>query len=221
MTTKITIVDVPVDDLSPNPWNSNSVGPEMERKLEASMKRLGCYKPIVVRQKGSTLEILGGQHRWQTAKRLGYTTVPVVNLGTMPDRKAKEIGLADNGRYGEDDALKLADILRDIGAEDATTFLPFSNDDLAGIFAAEKIDLDDLDIDDGGHDKSLEDIAAAPRSTITHALMRFKVPVEDQERVESFFKHVITREGLGKEEDSLIAAGMALVAIVKAAREVM
>lgn len=222
MTTQIEIQHVPTGQLKPNPWNSNVVGPEMERRLEASMKRFGCYKPIVVRTLADgSLEILGGQHRWQTAKNLAHETVPVVNLGQMPDRRAKEIGLADNGRYGEDDALKLASILKDVGEDEVVQFLPFTADDLAGIFAAESIDLDDLDIKDDDDGKSLEDIGAAPRATITHALMRFKVPVEDQERVEAFFKHVITKEGLSKEEDSLIAAGAALVSIVKAAREVM
>jgi ParB family chromosome partitioning protein len=222
MTTKIRIVDTPIDGLQPNRWNSNQVGPEMERRLEASMQRLGCYKPIIVRElKDGSLEILGGQHRWQVAKKLGFESVPVVNLGAMSDRKAKEIGLADNGRYGEDDALKLAEIIREIGQDDVVEFLPYTNDDLAGIFAAESIDLEDLSIPDEKIDKSLEEVVATPRATITHALMRFKVPVEDQERVEAYFKHVIQREGLSKEDDSAIAAGMALVAIVKAAKEVL
>ena len=60
-----------------------------------------------------------------------------------------------------------------------------------------------------------------PRPTITHELMRFKVPVEDRERVEKFIQKVIKDKGLKTEQDSLIAAGMALVEIVNVAKDTL
>lgn len=211
--------------LVPNPWNSNVVGPEMERRLENSMKKRGCYKEIVVRRlPDGTLQILGGQHRTQVAIRLGFATVPVVVLSDIDDRAAKEIGLADNGRYGEDDGLKLAQILRDIGEMDVNEMLPYTSQDLAGIFAVEDIDLDRLGIDDdlddlGKGPLSLDDVKARPAAT--HVLMRFKVPIGDQATVEKLVDSVIKQQGLKKEGDSLIGAGMALVTICNAAREVL
>lgn len=212
---------VPPGTLVPNPWNSNVVGPEMEKRLEASIRRNEVYKPIIVRElEDGTLQILGGQHRAQVAARIGVEEVPIINLGRIPDKKAKEIGLADNGRYGEDDALKLAAILKDIGG-DAIEALPFNEQDLAGIFAAESINLDDIGIDAKADAAGAADLPSAldARPTITHELMRFKVPVEDQERVKGVIDRLIKREGLSTEKDSLVAAGMALSSLAKLAEE--
>jgi len=223
-TRRIDIVHVAPEQLQPNPWNSNVVGPEMEQRLDESIKKFGVYKPIICRElEDGSLQILGGQHRAASAQRQGLETVPVVNLGAMSDRKAKALGLADNGRYGEDDALRLSSILKDVGLDyEVTDFLPYSDKDLAGIFAAGDIDLDGIGIDpadESAHTDLPE--AMSVRPTITHELMRFKVPVEDRERVQALFDRVIKQQGLATEQDSLVAAGMALVAVAKAAEEVL
>lgn len=194
----------------------------MEKRLRASVEKFGIYKPIVCRElEDGSLQILGGEHRWRIACNMGLETVPVVNLGQMSDKRAKTLGLADNGQYGEDDALKLSAILRDIGQEEVELVLPYTESDLAGMFAATEVDLDGLGFDDDELDPTAAKVEDAVRSTITHELMRFKVPVEDRERVQKFIEHVISTRGLKSEEDSMVAAGMALVEIVNAAREVM
>ena len=203
--------------LNPNPWNSNSVSPEMELRLEESMRRNGCYKPIVVRTlPDGTLQIIGGEHRARTAVRLGLSTVPIVNLGVITDAKAKEIGLIDNGRYGEDDPLRLGEILKELGVDDVTTYLPLHADDLAGIFAADDIDLGDLEI--AGDDSDEPAPPKPERAPLTHAVLRFKVPIEDQERLQKYIQSVIDTQGL-KDSDSMLAAGMALLAVVAKAQE--
>lgn len=212
------MMEVPPGSLKPNPWNSNYVPPDNEAKLRESMLRFGCYKPVVVRELADgTLQILGGQHRSAMAAELGIAVVPVANLGRMDDKTAKAIGLADNGRYGEDDPLKLLEILKDIGANDAETFLPFDEKDLASLFSLDKIDLDtDLDLDGG------DDIPDAPpevKPTLTHQLLRFKVPIADAQRVGDLLDKLIKAKGYSKDSDSLAAAGMALVDIVNAAKD--
>ena len=98
-------------DLEPNPWNTNIVTPENERKLEASIKRLGFFRPVIVREIAKSpnsetgYQILGGEHRAETAVRLGINQIPVINLGPIDDLQAKEIGIADNARYGVDDTI--------------------------------------------------------------------------------------------------------------------
>lgn len=219
VTRNIQIEHIAPGALRPNPWNSNKVGPEMEQRLRASVAEFGLYKPILVRQlSDGTLEILGGEHRWRVASDMKLPTVPVINLGAMDDRKAKLLGLADNGQYGEDDSAMLAAILKEIGQEEVSLILPYSADDLAGMFAAASIDLDNLGFDD---DEPIPDMPApdAPRKVITHELMRFKVPVEDRERVEKLIQTVIKTRGLQPEQDSLVAAGMALVEVCNAAKE--
>lgn len=222
MNKDINIENLPPGRLNPNPWNSNEVGPDMEARLRESIVRIGFYKPVIARElPDGTLQILGGEHRWRVAVSMNLPTIPVVNLGLIDDKKAKTIGLADNGRYGHDDTLKLAEILREIGEEDVALMLPYTEEDLAGMFAAQDIDLDSLGFDEDTLPKGEKTLEELTRSTITHELMRFKVPVEDRERVQKFIEHVINTRGLKAEEDSMVAAGMALVLIVNAAREVM
>lgn len=219
MSTQIHIEYVSPDLLEPNPWNSNYVSPDNERKLRQSVERFGVYKPVVVRQlEDGTLQILGGHHRARVAQDMGMSVIPIVNLGVIDDRRAKSIGLADNGRYGDDDLVKLADVLRDIGAEDAVTFLPFEEKDLASIFSVSKIDIDDLSLpDDDLPDAGSLDTEL--KATATHQLMTFKVPLGDAEGVSALVDKLIKIKGYDKGQDSKAAAGMALVDIANAARE--
>lgn len=193
----------------------------MEARLEASIREFGFIKPIVCREiADGVLQIIGGEHRARKAVEMGIESIPVVVLRGVSDQRAKAMGLADNGRYGEDDALKLASILTDLDAS-MLELLPFDEQDLAGIFASSAVNLDDLGFDET--DLSVGDLpdADAPRPTVTHELMRFKVPVEDRDRLEKFIQHVIKSKGFAAEEDSMVAAGMALVEMANAAREVM
>lgn len=205
--------EVEVGLLKPNPWNTNIVTPENEEKIEASIKRFGLFRPIVARQlEDGHLEILGGEHRWTVAKRLGYKAVPVVNLGKIDDKKAKEIGLVDNGRYGEDDALALSELLKELGStDDILAFLPYSGDELENLFSTSSIALDDLDIpeDDG----SVPDLPAA-KAAQTHQIMRFKVPVEDSDFVQRMIEQTMKTQGF-TDDDSMTNAGHALVHLLK------
>jgi hypothetical protein len=102
-------------ELVANPWNSNKVDRDNFEKLKKSLQRHGSFKPIIVRTLSTgQLEILGGFHRAEAAKELGLTEVPICNLGTMDDSKAKEITLIDNTRYGQDDEELLEKLLSEI-----------------------------------------------------------------------------------------------------------
>jgi ParB family transcriptional regulator, chromosome partitioning protein len=185
------------------------------QKLKAAITRFGMFKPIICRElKDGTLEILGGQHRWEAAQELEMTEVPVVNLGTVSTKTAKEIGLVDNGRYGEDDALQLGELLKEIGSPDEIAeFLPYSDGELASIFSASSIALEDLELDS---DKGLSDlpIKAAP----THQVMRFSVPIGDADWITKMVESVMRTNGFTT-EDSLQNAGNALVQICKSYRD--
>jgi ParB family chromosome partitioning protein len=208
---------VPIGSLRPNPWNPNEVSPEDELRIEESLKQLGgFFKPIVVRETEKGLEILGGEHRWGVAKKLGYTEVPIANVGAISDEQAKKISLVDNARYGNDDPLKLAEVLNDIGdIADIRSFLPMTEDELGSIFAANAIALDDL--------ADLDKATSAPpepavKPSPTHQIMRFKVPVADVARVQSLIERTIRSKGI-KGPDSLENAGDALVCLCNAIEE--
>jgi ParB-like chromosome segregation protein Spo0J len=201
--------------LKPNPWNTNVVSPDNEAKIDASIKRLGMFKPIIVRiLPDKTLQILGGAHRRDSAIRLGMSSVPVMNLGHIDDKKAKEIGIVDNGRYGEDDTLGLAELLDSLGgADELAAFMPFTDADFSSIFASSNISLDDLELpDDDGSAPS----APAPKAAQTHAVMRFKVPLGDDSTIADAIAKVQKQQGF-TDEDTLSNAGNALVHIIKQA----
>ncbi|MDR9847037.1 ParB/RepB/Spo0J family partition protein [Herbaspirillum huttiense] len=201
-------------DLKPNPWNTNVVPPENEAKIDASLKRFGMFKPILVRTlPDGALQILGGEHRKDSAIRLGMKSVPVFNLGVISDERAQEIGLVDNGRYGHDDAVKLAVLLDGLGgAAELEEFMPFSAEDMESIFSA-TVAIDDLELpaDTGGATPSPLKEAVAK----THTIMRFKVPVGDVEVISEKIEKVMKRQGF-TEEDSLANAGNALVHLLTA-----
>lgn len=197
--------------LQPNPWNTNVVSPDNEAKLDESLRRLSMFKPVLVRElDDGTLQILGGAHRVQSAIRLGLKTVPIWNLGRIDDKKAKEISLVDNGRYGADDAIALAELLEELGhADELASFLPYSDTELEALFSSTNIDLDklaDAEIEDEPEPKP----AKAPQ---THTMMRFKVPIEDAERISDIFESIMNRQKF-TESDALTNAGDALVWLV-------
>lgn len=197
--------------LRPNPWNTNVVTPENEAKIDASLKRLGMFKPVIVRELADgTLEILGGEHRKDSAIRIGMGEVPIINLGSISDKKAKEIGLVDNGRYGNDDTLQLAQLLEELGtAEEMASFMPYSDGDLASIFASTNIALDDLDLPD---DDDAAPMLPKERAVQTHQIMRFKVPSGDVATISDLIEKTMKQQGF-TDEDSLANAGNALVHI--------
>jgi ParB-like chromosome segregation protein Spo0J len=210
---KLKFDHAPVNSLVPSGFNVNVVSPDNEAKIDESLKRIGFFKPILCREVNGKLQIIGGEHRWQSAKRLGYTDVPVINLGPVEDQRAKEISLIDNARYGEDDTLGLAQLLEELGTpEDLAKYMPHSETDLATIFASTSINLDDLDLPDDSDSGS----AALPsvKTAQTHQIVRFKVPVDDVDTITKRIERVMNEQGF-KDDDSLSNAGNALVHIFK------
>lgn len=202
------ITQVNPELLVPNSWNSNVVSPDNEAKLDASLKRFGVFKPVIVRELlDGTLQILGGEHRAQSAVRLGYSEIPIVNLGVISDTKAKEISLVDNDRYGEDDAYKLGELLGSLDLSDIASFTSFSDDELDSIFTSSSIALDELD----ALSLPSEDIELpSEKSVQTHQIMRFKVPIKDVDAVTQKIEKAIKVQGFD-DSDSLTNAGDALV----------
>lgn len=214
MSGKLKIEQVEISALRPNGFNTNVVSPDNEAKIDASLKRFGFFKPVLCRETADGLEILGGEHRWLSAKRLGYTEVPVINLGPITDRRAKEIGIVDNGRYGEDDTLGLAELLESLGgADELAAFMPFTDADFSSIFASSNISLDELELPD---DDGAAPSAPTPKPAQTHVVMRFKVPLGDDSTIADAIAKVQKHQGF-TDEDTLSNAGNALVHIFKQA----
>ena len=137
------VVDVPIEKLKPNPWNSNAMAPEMQDKLTAYIKAQGLVEPIVVRPLGDGYQILGGYHRTMICRnRLSYETMPCVVVN-LDDKKAKILSINLNQMTGEPVPALLADLLHDLNKEisldDLTTLLPFPKAEIEDLLALLKL----------------------------------------------------------------------------------
>ena len=107
----------------------------MYQKELASIRRFGLVTPLIVRLispptppprtglrrgKGSSslptavYELIDGEHRLRAAKELGYTEVPIWNLGDIPDAVAKQLTIVLNETRGSSDPGKLGELLMDL-----------------------------------------------------------------------------------------------------------
>lgn len=199
-----------------NPWNSNHVSPEIQERLDNSVRKHGLFKPILVREIPEGLEILGGSHRVDSAIRLNMVEVPIINLGVITDQRAKEISLIDNARYGHDDLAELHDILKDIGTpEDIMAILPMELSEMPNLTSLTVADLDDIGFAD---DKDDDVIAPPVKITKTHATMRFKIPLGDEPVVSQTIESLIREHGLD-DSDSQVNAGDALLLLIRQLQE--
>lgn len=201
--------------LRKNPWNTNKVTPENERKIRASLKRNGVFKPIIVRETDEGVyEILGGQHRWEQAIELGLDKLPVFNLGRIDDKRAKEISLADNARYGTDDTIELAELLKTLDTDELQVFLPYGESDINEIFSS-NIALEELELEEDIETKleTPDDLEPVAKPAKTHTIMRFKVPIADAERITALIATTQKEYGF-TEADELTNVGDALVHIL-------
>jgi ParB/RepB/Spo0J family partition protein len=199
--------------LVPNPWNSNKVSEDNMQKLKRSITDLGFATAVVVRETPTgDYEILGGQHRTEAAIELGLATVPVVNLGTIDDVRAKKISLVDNHRYGNDDVIQLAKIIEDIGEDsaDLEAFMPVSTADIEAVMNMVDLDLDNFDLELDDEDDEFDDEASRPeRQVKTHDVLKFRVSLRDAEEIRQLIEKTIKREGFD-DNDDMTNAGDAL-----------
>lgn len=71
---------VAIDLLHPNPRNPNVMSEKQFNLLADNIERMGITDPILVRphpELEGHYRIIGGQHRWEVAKSLDFTEVPV------------------------------------------------------------------------------------------------------------------------------------------------
>ncbi|CAM7763722.1 ParB/RepB/Spo0J family partition protein [Klebsiella pneumoniae] len=219
MDVKITILQVEVARLRPNPWNTNSVGAQNFEKLKGSIEKLGFFKPILARElDGGQFEILGGEHRWRAAMEQGISTVPVISVGKISDLVAKQMSLVDNERYGEDDQVALQRLIEEIQSEldyQLSEIAPY-DDELAATLARESaIDLEMLEALSRGDEEPIEKDSRekAERVGAEHQIMRFKVTFDASDRVTETIKSIIKEQAINTGND-MENAGEALVWLV-------
>jgi hypothetical protein len=135
---------VPVDKLRPNSWNPNVQDEATFRKEMASIRRFGFVDPIVCRLDGALYEIIDGEHRWKAAKELGYTEIPIFDIGPISTHEAQQLTIVLNELRGKPQEAKLGELLRDLLSsstlDELTEVMPYSKEEFGKLAAIPAFD---------------------------------------------------------------------------------
>jgi len=112
----LTIEQVPLDRLRPDPANPRRISEDELDSLERSLRQFGFVQPVLARREDQTA--IGGHQRLVAARRLGLTKVPVIWLDISLEQ-ARLLGLALNKISGSWDDALLARLLADLAAVQA------------------------------------------------------------------------------------------------------
>lgn len=88
---RIQLLKVKVSEITPNPYNYNYVSEDIMNSLRNSLKKLGYFEPIVIREMTDEEQekykarymIVDGEHRWKILKEEGVDEIEVINLGKI------------------------------------------------------------------------------------------------------------------------------------------
>lgn len=84
---------VPIDSIFPNPRNARTHSPKQISQVRNSIKRFGWLVPLVIDEKNM---IAAGHCRWECAKQMKLTEVPVIRASFMTDADRRAFALAEN-----------------------------------------------------------------------------------------------------------------------------
>ena len=102
---------VEIDQLKPNEYNPNEMTNEQMQVLIDDIKENGFVGPIVVNGKN---EIINGYHRWEAAKFLGYSRVPIIRFNPIDEDHQKMLTIGWNTKHGDMNPTKLAQLVLDL-----------------------------------------------------------------------------------------------------------
>jgi ParB-like chromosome segregation protein Spo0J len=147
----LTIEQVPIDSLHPDPANPRRISEEELDSLERSIRQFGFVQPVLARREDGV--VIGGHQRLVAARRLGLATVPVSFLD-LSIEQARLLNLALNKIGGSFDDALLARLLADLQAmpEIDLTLSGFGEDEIADLLRSletrekrERVESFDLD----------------------------------------------------------------------------
>ena len=125
---QVSVSEIKIADYNPRKWDEKAIS-----DLKEGIKRFGFVDPIIVNSTPNRKNIIiGGHFRFEVAKKLGITEIPVVYLNIPNIEREKELNLRLNKNVGEWDWGLLAEFdenfLVDVG---------FSSEELDDIFNIE------------------------------------------------------------------------------------
>jgi DNA modification methylase len=126
----LTVEQVPIDQLRPDPSNPRRISDAELESLTRSLRQWGFVQPVLARRADRV--IIGGHQRLIAARRLGLTTVPVIFLDISAEQ-AHLLNLALNRISGTWDEQLLGRLLADLqsSSELDLTLSGFGEDEIS------------------------------------------------------------------------------------------
>ena len=88
--------EVPVDQISPNPWQPRiDLAEEALPELAESIREHGLIQPLLVTKTEDGYQLIAGERRWRAAQLAGLETVPVI-VKEATERDKLELALVEN-----------------------------------------------------------------------------------------------------------------------------
>ena len=139
------VVEIPVEQIAPNPYQPRSEFNQGELlSLAASIKADGILQPLTVRQKGEKFELIAGERRLRAAILAGLGTVPCI-ISDVSDRTSALWSLVENiqrkdlGFFEEADAIARLIDFYGMTQEDAALRLGYAQSTLANKLRLRKL----------------------------------------------------------------------------------
>lgn len=104
------IQQVHITKIKPSHYNPRKLSDSNKEHIKTSLQKFGFVIPIVVNKNNDT--IVGGHQRYQIAKELGYTEVPVHYVDLTEDEE-RELNIRLNKNIGRWDTTKLKEVFQE------------------------------------------------------------------------------------------------------------
>ncbi len=94
--TPVGLREVPIDRISPNPWQPRvDLARDQLQELADSIREHGLIQPLIVTATPDGYQLIAGERRWRAARLAGLDTVPVI-VKEASDRAKLELALVEN-----------------------------------------------------------------------------------------------------------------------------
>jgi ParB family chromosome partitioning protein len=90
------MLDVPIDEIRPNPNQPRKVFEAGALdELAASIRTAGLLQPVIARRASGGYELIAGERRWRAARQAGLDRIPVI-VRDATDAESLELALIEN-----------------------------------------------------------------------------------------------------------------------------
>lgn len=91
------VIDIPIEDIEPNPHQPRTdFDPKAVSELAQSIREKGILQPISVRRFGSGYQLIAGERRFRAARQAELDAVPALVIDVGTDQEMMELSLIEN-----------------------------------------------------------------------------------------------------------------------------